>query len=192
MINLKYLYTRRDTIKLSFRCNNRINKSSRLPEKVHKVPHDSYKSITDDSRPSLFLSLFLSLCFPLPKLQAIMNASIFHLVPSARSYRSFLPSFLFFLPKLSLFFRAIFISSLAPFTRYRPRSLMAHDCLSRLSSVSVASSGLWTSRDLCPQRSCMSATRANPSWRFISRDADRHSPSPPALHPAIRYATLQN
>lgn len=85
-------------------CHRRINKSPRSSEEAHEVHlHGSCKSITDDSRPPplpshLFPSslshsascslLSVSLCFPLAKLRAIMNASIFHLVPSVRPYRS--------------------------------------------------------------------------------------------------------
>lgn len=110
------------------------------------MPHGSYKSITDVTRDLLYFSLSLSspflfspslsLCFPLPKLRAIMNASIFYLVPSARPYlsRPLPPSLLPSPPtKLSLFSRAIFFFQLL--SPVIGRLLMACDCLSRLSGT---------------------------------------------------------
>lgn len=141
-----------------------------------------------------FLSLFLShsLCFPLPKLRAIMNASIFYLVPSARPYCSRLPSF----PsatKLSLFSRAIFFLP-TPFTRYRPFANGTRLPFAFIRSGVPASDQ--RACGLCPYpRPLPSAivppTRASPSWRFIPRDADRHSTFS-LLSTNIRSATLRN
>lgn len=84
------------------------------------------------SRSPLFLSLSLfpfpsfaqslSLCFPLLKLRAIMNASIFHLVPSALT--AFVPTplaipLLLHAEAVPIFLVQFFSFQLAPFTRYR-------------------------------------------------------------------------
>lgn len=110
------------------------------------MPHGSYKSITDVTRDLLYfsfsLSLFflfslsLSLCFPLPKLRAIMKASIFHLVPSARPYCLSLSLPLSSgSPRLSLFSlqRNFFLPASSLLSPVIGRLLMARDCLSRLS-----------------------------------------------------------
>lgn len=104
------------------------------------MPHGSYKSITDVTCdfPSLFLCRsFLSLLsiylflfvFPLPKLRAIMNASIFYLAPSARPYCSRLSSFPSRDEAVPIFSRAIFFFQLL--SPVIGRLLMARDCLSR-------------------------------------------------------------
>lgn len=111
------------------------------------MPHGSYKSITDVTRDLFYFSLSLarsfpsplslcpslSLCFPLPKLRAIMNASIFYLVPSARPYCS--RPFLLPLPRRScpyFLVQFFFFQLLSPVIG---RLLMARDCLSRLSGT---------------------------------------------------------
>lgn len=87
------------------------------------MTRDLYFSLSLFLFPFSSFSLSLSLCFPLPKLRAIMNASIFYLVPSARPYCSHPPSH----PPLCSLSRdeAVPIFSCnfflpTPFTRYRP------------------------------------------------------------------------
>lgn len=99
--------------------------------------------------PSVCLFLFV---FRSQSSGAIMNASIFHLashplsrlLPLARASEA-----------VPIFSCNFFPSqpALSPFTRYRPRLLMARDCLSRLSSAGGARTARpYIHDDLCPPR----------------------------------------
>lgn len=107
-----------------------------------------------------------------------MNASIFYLVPSARPYCSCLPSCS--LPRdeaVPIFSCNFFLPT--PFTRYRPLANGTRLPFAFIQNGVPASDR--RSRGLRPYprplpSAIVSATRASPSWRFISRDADRHFP----------------
>lgn len=141
----------------------------------------------------IFLSTYLSasLCFPLPKLRAIMNASIFHLVPSARPSRPLPPPISSAaLPPPSLrscpYFLVPFFSG-APFTCYRPLAngtrlpfAFIHPCI-------------WTGRrDLCPPRSRRRHANPSPTFSFFATRIDIPCGPPPPPHVPRPHAMLKN
>lgn len=128
-----------------------------------------------------------------------MNASIFYLVPSARPYCSHPPSHppLFSLSRdeaVPIFSCNFFLPT--PFTRYRPLANGMRLPFAFIRDDGVpASDGPADCAHIPPRplpSASVSATRASPSWRFISRDADRHSvpyssaPDTPFLLPISR------
>lgn len=132
----------------------------------------------------LSLGLSLSLCFPLPKLRGNNERVNFpSRVPSAlstltarprvRSRPYFLVQFFSF-PARSL--------SLSPFTRYRPRLLMARDCLSRLSGARTTAS-IYPRRDFCPPRDRCRRHAPEPilTFHFSRRGSTFGVPSPPRV-----------